>query len=152
MSMSERDELRKKVFMKIAIDVSVLNTCLKNGVGAVLVKDKRIIATGYNGAPAGVSHCTHCLRQEGKMTRGMGSDLCRANHSELNAILNAAKFGVRTDGADLYVTIFPCTACAKALKNAGIKKIYFMEGTIAIITKKMLVEAGITWEKVKMDE
>lgn len=113
-------------FMRMAHIVADRSTCISRQVGAIIVKDKQVIATGYNGAPAGVTHCTSetCLRKGVKS--GTNLDLCMAAHGEQNAICSAAKNGISTDGAVMYCTTKPCLTCAKLLINAGIKIVYYM--------------------------
>lgn len=116
-------------FLNIAHLVATRSTCLRRQVGAVAVKNKQILATGYNGAPMGVTHCDEvgCLREQLKVPSGERHELCRALHAEQNAFLQAARHGVNLDGATLYVTVQPCSICAKMIINAGIKKVV-MEG------------------------
>jgi len=111
-------------FLSIAHLVSKRSTCLRRKVGAVLVKDKRILATGYNGAPSGIKHCrkTECLREKFKIPSGKRHELCRGLHAEQNALLQAALHGVSAEGAKMYATTQPCIICAKMLINAGIKE------------------------------
>ncbi len=113
--------------MEIAELVSSRSTCLRRQVGAVLVRDKHIIATGYNGAPRGVSHCMEvgCLREQLGIPSGERHEMCRGTHAEQNAIIQAALHGVSTDGATLYCTHQPCILCAKMLINAGVEKVVF---------------------------
>lgn len=110
-------------FMEIAHVVSKRSPCLKRQHGAVLVRDKRILSTGYNGPPSGLAHCVECSRAG--LPSGERPELCRAVHAEQNAIIQAAIHGVSTTGATLYVTGFPCVICAKMLINAGIERIVF---------------------------
>ena len=113
--------------MEIAELVSSRSTCLRRQVGAVLVRDKHIIATGYNGAPRGVSHCGEvgCLREQLGIPSGERHEMCRGTHAEQNAIIQAALHGVSTAGATLYCTHQPCILCAKMLINAGVEKVVF---------------------------
>lgn len=136
-------------FSKIAKLVSSRSTCIKQHVGAIIVKDKHIISTGYNGTPRGVSHCTDdtCLRMDlGSLEK---SYLCRGVHAEQNAIIQAAFHGTSTDGATLYTTHFPCMACSKLLINAGIKEIVYQKEYDMDNNTKMdlLNEAGIKIRK-----
>jgi dCMP deaminase len=112
-------------FLSIAHLVATRSTCLRRQVGAVVVKNKQILATGYNGAPMGITHCDEvgCLREKMNIPSGERHELCRALHAEQNAFLQAARHGVNLDGSVLYVTIQPCAICAKMIINAGIKKI-----------------------------
>jgi dCMP deaminase len=133
-------------FMQIAELVASRSTCLRRSVGAVIVKNKRILATGYNGAPSGISHCaeTGCLRAQLQVPSGERHELCRGIHAEQNAIIQAASHGVTISGADLYCTNHPCSICAKMIINAGLKTIYYKEGYADALSAKMLSEADIT--------
>ena len=112
-------------FLSIAHLVSKRSTCLRRKVGAVLVKEKRILATGYNGAPSGIKHCakTGCLREKLKVPSGERHELCRGLHAEQNALLQAALHGVSAESAKIYATTQPCIICVKMLINAGIKEV-----------------------------
>lgn len=113
--------------MKIAHIVKERSTCLRRNVGAVLVKDRHILSTGYNGAPKGLPHCseTGCLREKLNVPHGQRHELCRGVHAEQNAIIQAAVFGVSTRGATIYVTDFPCSICAKMIINAEIREVVY---------------------------
>ncbi len=117
-------------FMSIARLVATRSTCLRREVGAVLVKDKRILATGYNGAPTGIIHCkdTGCLREKLKIKSGERHELCRGLHAEQNVIIQAAYYGAMTKGTTLHSTHMPCIICSKMLINAGVEKIFFLDG------------------------
>jgi len=132
-------------FMSIAKLVSTRSTCLRRKVGAILVKDKRILCTGYNGAPAGLKHCLEigCLREKLGIKSGQRHELCRALHAEQNVLIQAAYYGVQVADSILYCTNLPCVICTKMLINAGIKKIYYEEGYPDDLSKDMLVEAEI---------
>ena len=132
-------------FMDITLLVAKRSTCTRRAVGAVLVKDKRLLATGYNGAPSHLKHCLDigCLREELKVPSGEKHELCRGIHAEQNAIVQAAFHGVSIKGATLFCTNLPCAICAKMIINAGIDKIYFNEGYADAMSKEMLKEAGI---------
>jgi dCMP deaminase len=136
-------------FMTITNMVAKRSTCLRRHVGAILVKDKRILATGYNGAPAGVRHCeeTGCLRRDSGVPSGQRHELCRGLHAEQNAIIQAAYHGVSISGSTLYCTNKPCIICSKMLINAGIKEIVYGEGYDDPLADEMLTEAGITMER-----
>jgi len=112
-------------FMSIAELVSTRSTCLKHQTGALLVRDKRILTTGYNGAPRGVEHCLSrgCLRDELGIPQGQQLEICRGLHAAQNAIIQGALFGVSTRDSTLYTTSFPCIICLKLLVSAGVKKI-----------------------------
>ncbi|HNR89365.1 MAG TPA: cytidine/deoxycytidylate deaminase family protein [Spirochaetota bacterium] len=132
-------------FMKIADDVATRTTCVRRGVGAVVVKDKRILTTGYNGPPAGISHCTHktCVRERLKVPSGERHELCRGLHAEQNAIIQAALHGVSINGATIYVTHQPCSICTKMLINSGIRTIVFREAYADALAAEMIDEAGV---------
>lgn len=132
-------------FMDITECVAKRSTCLRRAVGAVIVKDKRILSTGYNGAPGGLDHCSDvgCLRAEMSVPSGERHELCRGIHAEQNAILQAALHGVSIKGATLYCTTFPCSICAKMIINSGIKKIYYKFDYADPISERMLKEAGL---------
>ena len=138
-------------FMQIAEIVKTRSTCLRRQVGALIVKDNRIITTGYNGAPEGIKHCSDlgsCLRSELKIPSGERHELCRALHAEQNAIIQAAKIGVSTQGATMYVTLQPCVICAKMAINAGIKKIVYKGDYPDELSLNMLSEAKVELIKV----
>ncbi|HBG02839.1 MAG TPA: cytidine deaminase [Firmicutes bacterium] len=140
----------ERYFMEIAELVSSRSTCLRRQVGAVLVRDKHIIATGYNGAPRGVSHCLEvgCLREKLGIPSGERHEMCRGTHAEQNAIIQAALHGVSTDGATLYCTHQPCILCGKMLINAGVKKVIFRGDYPDGLALELMHEAGIemvTW-------
>ena len=136
-------------FFQIAEQVASRSTCMRRQVGAVLVKDKRILSTGYNGAPRGISHCIDvgCLRDELGVPSGERHELCRALHAEQNAIAQAALHGVKIDGATLYCTHQPCSLCAKMIINAGIVEVYFNEGYPDELATGLFAEAGIRVHK-----
>lgn len=117
-------------FIKLAKLVSERSTCLRRKVGAVLVKDKRILATGYNGAPSDLEHCLDigCLREKLKIPSGERHELCRGLHAEQNALIQASLYGINVKESALYSTNQPCIICAKMLINAGIKKIVIADG------------------------
>ncbi len=132
-------------FMGIACLVAKRSTCLRRLVGAVVVKDKRILTTGYNGAPSGIRHCLEvgCLREQMKIASGERHELCRGIHAEQNAIIQAAYHGVSIKGATLFCTTLPCSICAKMIINAGIKKIYYLAGYADALAQDMLREASV---------
>lgn len=132
-------------FMDIAIQVATRSTCIRRSVGALIVKDKRILATGYNGAPSGLSHCldTGCLRERMNVNSGERHELCRGIHAEQNAIIQAAYHGFSIKDSILYCTNLPCSICTKMIINAGITLIYYREGYADDLSMKMLDEAGI---------
>ena len=134
-----------KYFLGIAKLVAERSTCLRRQVGAVIVKDKRILTTGYNGAPSGLAHCdtTGCLRQKMNVPSGHRHELCRALHAEMNAILQAAQYGISLGQSIIYCTNQPCIICAKMIINAGIKRIVILSSYPDEFAKKFLKEAGI---------
>ena len=131
--------------MTIAEMVAKRSTCLRRHVGAILVKDKRILATGYNGAPAGLKHCEEvgCIRQNESIPSGERHELCRGLHAEQNAIIQAAYHGISIAGSTLYCTNKPCIICSKMLINAGIVKIIYEKGYDDPLADQMITEAGI---------
>jgi dCMP deaminase len=135
--------------MSITKTVAERSTCLRRHVGAILVKNKRILATGYNGAPARLKHCEEvgCLREDGSIPSGERHELCRALHAEQNAIIQAAYHGIAISGATLYCTNKPCVICSKMIINAGIKKIIYLDGYNDALAEQMLAEAGIEEER-----
>ncbi|MGB9876628.1 MAG: deoxycytidylate deaminase [bacterium] len=138
-------------FMQIARVVATRSTCLRRQVGAVLVKEKRILTTGYNGAPRGLPHCLEvgCLREQLGIPSGERQELCRGLHAEQNAIIQAAYYGVSIEGATLYCTHQPCITCAKMLINAGIRRIVYEEPYPDELAEQMLREAGVEMVKIK---
>ncbi len=131
--------------MSIAEQVASRSTCLRRSVGAVLVKNKRILSTGYNGVPQGLAHCCQvgCIREERGIQSGEYQELCRGLHAEQNAIIQAALYGVVIDGAILYSTHKPCVLCSKMLINAGITRISFKDGYPDKLADDILKEAKI---------
>lgn len=132
-------------FMSIAEQVAGRSTCLRRQTGAVLVKGRRILATGYNGTPAGLAHCEEvgCLREQRKIASGSHHELCRGIHAEQNAVIQAAKHGIIIDGATIYSTHQPCSLCAKILINAGVVDIAFRDPYPDQLSEDLLAEAGI---------
>ncbi len=138
-------------FMQIVDVVKTRSTCLRRQVGAILVVDKHIISTGYNGPPTGLAHCekTGCLREQLGIPSGERPELCRGVHAEQNAIIQAALHGVSTKGATLYVSASPCVICAKMLINAGVKRIVYEEEYPDELAFKLLKEANIDLVKIE---
>jgi len=132
-------------FMEVAKLVAKRATCLRRRVGAVLVKDKRILATGYNGAPRGLKHCLdiNCIRDKLKIPSGERHELCRALHAEQNALIQASLYGISVKDSVLYATNQPCVICAKMLINAGIKEIVIAAGYPDKLAAQFLREAKI---------
>ena len=131
--------------MDITRLVARRSTCMRRQVGAVMVKEKNILATGYNGTPSGITHCdvTGCLREQLKVPSGERHELCRGLHAEQNAIIQAAYYGVSINDAILFCTNLPCSICAKMIINAGIKKIYYKDGYADPMSEEMLKDADI---------
>jgi dCMP deaminase len=132
-------------FMDITRLVATRSSCLRRQVGALLVKDRNILATGYNGVPSGITHCeaTGCLRERLKVPSGERHELCRGLHAEQNAIIQAAKHGTNIDGATLYCTTMPCIICTKMIINAGISRVIYSEGYADDLAREMITEAAI---------
>ena len=132
-------------FMDITSLVAKRSTCTRRGVGAILVKNRQILASGYNGSPTRVAHCseTGCLREQLKVPSGERHELCRGIHAEQNAIIQAALHGVSIKGAVLYCTNLPCSICAKMIINAGITQIIYLSGYADTMSEEMLAEAGV---------
>jgi dCMP deaminase len=132
-------------FMKIAEDVATRSTCIRRQVGAVIVKDKRILSTGYNGAPKGVSHCTAetCIRNKLNIPSGEKHELCRGLHAEQNAIIQAAAHGLSIAGASIYVTNQPCSICTKMLINCDIRSFLYRNPYNDPLALEMMEEADV---------
>jgi len=141
-------------FMEMAHLAAKRTTCERRAVGAVIVKDKRVIATGYNGVASGMKHCDEvgCLREELKVPSGEKHELCRALHAEQNALIQAARMGISVEGAVIYITTYPCVICAKMLVGAGIKKIYTDLDYPDQLTEDYLKEAGVEIVKLNKKE
>jgi dCMP deaminase len=138
-------------FLEMSNLVAKRSTCLRRRVGAVLVKDKRILATGYNGAPSGLKHCIDigCLRQKLNIPSGERHELCRALHAEQNALIQASLYGISVKDSILYATNQPCVICAKMLINAGIKEIVIASGYPDKMAMDFLREAKIRVRTIK---
>ncbi|MBD5637017.1 MAG: cytidine deaminase [Clostridia bacterium] len=134
-----------KRFMELTELVGTWASCYRRKVGAIIVKDKRVLTTGYNGAPAGISSCVErgeCLREKMNIPSGTHAETCYAAHAEQNAIIQAARYGANIDGATLYCTHQPCVICAKMIINAGIKRVVYKEGYPDEFSLKLFEEAG----------
>ena len=134
-------------FMEFARLAARRSTCLRRKVGAVLVKEKTLLATGYNGAPRDVPHCSEvgCLRDELDIPSGHRHELCRGLHAEQNAIIQAAYHGgTSVKDSIVYTTTFPCMICTKMLINAGIRRIVYLEGYPDDLSQQMVKDAGLT--------
>jgi dCMP deaminase len=138
-------------FMEIAQIVSKRSTCKRRNVGALIVKDKRILSTGYNGAPMGLAHCTEgeCLRERLHVPAGERHELCRGLHAEQNAIVQAAYHGASINGAQLYTTHLPCSICIKMVMNAGITTVFYIDGYPDELAAEMIKESNIKVRKVE---
>lgn len=132
-------------FMEIVGLISQRSTCMRRKVGALIVKDKRILTTGYNGSPSGCRHCEEvgCLREQLNVPSGQRHELCRASHAEQNAIVQAAMHGISIKDSTLYVTCQPCVICSKLIINAGIKRIVYMGNYPDELSMELLEEAGV---------
>ncbi|MGM0369271.1 MAG: deoxycytidylate deaminase [Bacillota bacterium] len=140
----------QQYFMELTHVVAKRSTCLRRKVGALIVKERRVLATGYNGAPSGLAHCseTGCLREEKNVPSGERHELCRGLHAEQNAIIQAALHGSSIKDATLYCTHQPCILCTKMIINAGIKKIVFKGAYPDQLAQEMLTEAEIELEQI----
>src|SRR5512136_803084 len=138
-------------FMEMAHVVAKRSTCLRRQVGAILVKDKHILSTGYNGAPKGLKHCaeTGCLREDQNIPSGERHELCRGLHAEQNVIIQAAVFGTSIKGSTLYCTNTPCVVCVKMLINAGVQEIIYAGDYPDELAKRMLKESGLKIKRFK---
>lgn len=132
-------------FMQIAREVATRSTCLRRHVGAIVVREKRILATGYNGPPRGLPHCEDvgCLRQQRNVPSGERHELCRGLHAEMNVLIQAARFGVSIEGGALYCTNHPCVLCAKMIINSGIVEVTLEHDYPDEDAKAMLAAAGV---------
>lgn len=141
----------EEYFMDITKLVAKRSTCTRRAVGAIIVKDRRILATGYNGAPSHVRHCAEvgCLREQMNVPSGERHELCRGIHAEQNAIIQAAYHGAPIKGGSLYCTNLPCSICAKMIINAGIVEIVYQSGYADMISEEMLAEAQVDLVQLK---
>ncbi len=141
-------------FMSIADLVSQRSTCLRRKVGAVIVKDKNILATGYNGPPSGFPHCEEigCLREELGIPSGQRHELCRGLHAEQNAIIQAAKHGISINGSIIYCTHMPCVICIKMIINSGIKEVVFREGYPDELSERFIRESKLIVRRLRVSK
>jgi dCMP deaminase len=142
-------------FMGIAMMVAERATCSRAKIGAVIVKNKNIIATGYNGSPAGHPHCTDvgCLIYVSRNPDGEEEENCfRTIHAEINAIAQAARHGVSIEGADIYVTASPCYHCLKTLINTGIRRVCYLKPYKIERIKPLLEYSDIELVQVRVEE
>ncbi|SMC38270.1 deoxycytidylate deaminase [Sporomusa malonica] len=149
--MSDKTELDRpswdEYFMNITNVVATRSTCLRRQIGAVIVKDQRLLSTGYNGAPSGLAHCgeTGCVRAVNQVPSGERQELCRGLHAEQSAVVQAARYGVSIHGATIYSTHQPCSACTKILLNAGIKRVVYQYSYPDKLAEQLIAEAGIEY-------
>jgi dCMP deaminase len=138
-------------FFEFATLANSRSTCLRRKVGAVIVKDKMVVATGYNGAPRGVPHCseTGCLREQLKVPSGQRHEICRGMHAEQNAIVQAARCGVNISGAELYCSTKPCAICTKMIINAGISKVYYIEEYSDELAEQLAHQSSVEFVKIE---
>ena len=142
-------------FMEMAKLAAKRSTCLRRNVGAVIVQDKHVVATGYNGAPKGIPHCSElggCYRTAHNIPSGERHELCRALHAEQNAIIQAATYAQSIEGASIYITHQPCVICAKMIINAGIKRIIVDRGYPDEMAVEILEQAGLKIVRLKKDD
>lgn len=136
---------RDQQFMELAILASKRSTCTRRSVGAIIVRDTRVISTGYNGPPRGSEHCdvSGCIREELNVPSGQRAELCRGIHAEQNAIIQAAVFGVSVVGGTLYCTNHPCSICAKMIINSGISEVVYMDDYVDKVARELFKESGV---------
>ena len=139
-------------FMRMAELAAERSTCIRRSVGAVLVKNKRVLATGYNGAPKNLKHCeeTGCLRSQMNIPSGERHEICRGVHAEQNLIAQAGVHGVKTEGATVYCTNQPCIICAKLLINSGIDQIYYKNSYEDEFTKKIIDQSDVDLQMIEL--
>jgi dCMP deaminase len=140
-------------FAEIADLVSSRSTCLRNQVGAVIVKESQILSTGYNGAPKGLRHCDEigCIREQMGIKPGERHELCRGLHAEQNAVIQAAYHGVSVSGGHMYCTTRPCSICTKMLINAGIQEVVYVDEYEDSLADQLIQEAGIVLRRVQIE-
>jgi len=143
----------EEYFMSIAQQVALRSTCLRRQVGCIIVLEKRIVSTGYNGAPSGLPHCEEvgCLREERGVASGERHELCRGLHAEQNAIIQAALHGTAVRGGVLFCTHKPCILCTKMLINAGIRRVYYAKGYSDTLAEEMAREAEMEFEHLQWE-
>lgn len=132
-------------FMEFAKLARSRATCIRRAVGACIVKDRHVLATGYNGAPKGLSHAEDvgCLRTQLQIPSGQRHEICRGLHAEQNAIIQSAYHGIAIANAEMYVTTHPCAICAKMIINAGISRVFYLEGYADPIAAMIIEESGL---------
>lgn len=148
--MMEKVEMKTKVtkwdyrYIGLAHHIAEWSSCLSRKVGALITVNRRIVATGYNGAPAGVKSCRElgfCLRKDSKS--GENLDTCLAAHAEQNCLIQASKTNISVDGGNIYITTYPCSTCMKLIINAGIKKVFYSQAYNSPLTERLAKEAGV---------
>ncbi len=141
-------------FMEMAHLASSRSTCLRRKVGAVIVKNKRVLSTGYNGAPRGLPHCEEvgCVREKQNIPTGERHELCRGVHAEQNAIIQAAVFGTSIEGGKIYTTNHPCVVCVKLLINSNITEIIYDDDYIDELAKEVLSQSKVKVRRYKVNE
>ncbi len=139
-------------FMRIALLVRERSSCFHRKVGAVIVRDNRILSTGYNQPPSGFPHCEQigCIRDDLRIESGENQEICYALHAEQNALMQAARFGIATEGATMYVTHKPCSVCARLIINAGIKRVVYLKEYPDPLTDFLFRSTGVKFEKLDM--
>ncbi len=139
-------------FMRIALLVRERSSCFHRKVGAVIVKRNRILSTGYNQPPSGFPHCDQigCIRDDLGIKSGENQEVCYALHAEQNALMQAARFGIATEDATIYVTHKPCSVCARLIINAGIKRVVYLEDYPDPLTDFLFKSTGVSFEKLDM--
>ena len=148
--MEDKELKWHKRYINLATEISKWSSCLSRNVGAVITLDRRVVATGYNGAPAGVPSCKEtgtCLRQDSKSGENLNN--CIAVHAEMNAISQCAKYGMPIKGADIYITTYPCINCMKVIIASGIKRVFYKEEYNSPLTKELAEQAKV--ELIKID-
>ena len=137
-------------FFKIVEVVSLNSTCLRRKIGAILVKDKHIISTGYNGAPVGLDHCEVCLRKQLNIPSGERHELCRAVHAEQNAIIQTAYHGIATKDSDMFTHYYPCSICIKMIINSGIKTVFYLSEYNDDLAKQIVKESHLKLIRIRV--
>ena len=146
-----------KRFMDLTETVATWSSCFQENrhVGAIIVKDRRVMTTGYNGAPAGIQTCVErgeCLRRKLGIASGTRAEVCYAIHAEQNAIIQAAKLGISIEGATLYCTHQPCSTCARIICNSGIRRVVYEQGYPDEFSLEIFAESGVTLERYQPEE
>lgn len=141
-------------FMSMAVLASSRSSCVRRSVGAVTVRDRHILGSGYNGAPSGAEHCVNsgCLRQAMNVPSGQKHEICRGVHAEQNAITQAAKHGYSVAGSTLYCTTHPCVICAKLIINSGIVEVVYLDAYNDTLSEAILKESGVVLRKFESDQ